>query len=108
MIREYRDARPQPAIRADTNWSTIAAGPYHTVGLKSDGTLWAWGRNYYGQLGDGTPISRASADFPEPPGPCRQRKGTLRGYRLHRPLTDSLDGARLDGARLFVYLNWKA
>ncbi len=37
-----------------TNWSAIAMGRYHTVALKSDGTLWAWGENYRGQLGDGT------------------------------------------------------
>ncbi len=27
----------------------IAAGSDHTVALKSDGTVVAWGRNYYGQ-----------------------------------------------------------
>ena len=32
----------------------IAGGGYHTIALKFDGTVWAWGRNSYGQLGDGT------------------------------------------------------
>ena len=36
----------------------MAAGDGHTIGLKSDGTLWAWGRNNYGQLGDGTYMQR--------------------------------------------------
>ncbi|HZD60824.1 MAG TPA: RCC1 repeat-containing protein, partial [Anaerolineae bacterium] len=26
----------------------------HSLALKSDGTVWAWGGNWYGQLGDGT------------------------------------------------------
>ena len=32
----------------------ISSGSYHTVYLKSDGTVWAAGRNNFGQLGDGT------------------------------------------------------
>src|SRR4051812_37950259 len=28
----------------------VAAGNDHTVALKSDGAVWAWGRNIYGQL----------------------------------------------------------
>jgi alpha-tubulin suppressor-like RCC1 family protein len=31
----------------------IAAGGQHSLALKSDGTVWAWGYGFYGQLGDG-------------------------------------------------------
>ena len=31
----------------------LAAG-HHTLAVKQDGTVWAWGYNGYGQLGDGT------------------------------------------------------
>ena len=36
----------------------IAAGYYHNLALKSDSTLWTWGRNEYGQLGTGTTTQR--------------------------------------------------
>ena len=29
----------------------VAAGGGHSLALKKDGTVWAWGTNYYGQLG---------------------------------------------------------
>ena len=35
-------------------WSQISAGIVHTIAIKTDGTLWAWGTNDYGYLGDGT------------------------------------------------------
>jgi alpha-tubulin suppressor-like RCC1 family protein len=34
--------------------SSIAAGRGYTVALKPDGTVWAWGDNEHGQLGNGT------------------------------------------------------
>lgn len=37
-----------------TGIAAIAGGDSHTVALKDDGMVWAWGRNYGGQLGDGT------------------------------------------------------
>lgn len=43
-------------IGTNTNWVKVSAGSYHTLAIKSDGTLWAWGDNYYGQLGDGTVV----------------------------------------------------
>jgi alpha-tubulin suppressor-like RCC1 family protein len=36
----------------------VAAGALHSVALKADGTVWAWGRNADGQLGDGTASDR--------------------------------------------------
>jgi len=37
-----------------TDVMQIAAGDAHTLAVKRDGTLWAWGSNAFGQLGDGT------------------------------------------------------
>ena len=37
-----------------TNITAIAAGAFHALALRQDGTVWTWGYNYYGRLGDGT------------------------------------------------------
>ena len=38
--------------------TAIAAGYLHSLAIKSDRTLWAWGENFNGQLGDGTTTER--------------------------------------------------
>lgn len=43
---------------ASACWQTVSAGYTHSIGIKTDGTLWAWGDNGYGQLGDGTTASK--------------------------------------------------
>ncbi len=50
-----------PALNSHQYWravlqsvSTFAAGARHSLAVRFDGTLWAWGDNRYGQLGDGT------------------------------------------------------
>jgi alpha-tubulin suppressor-like RCC1 family protein len=36
------------------NLKEISAGRYHSLALKTDGTVWSWGDNFYGQLGNNT------------------------------------------------------
>jgi len=38
-------------------WKSIAAGNTYVLALKTDGTLWAWGDNSFGQFGNGTSTS---------------------------------------------------
>lgn len=50
-----------PSVRTQmpgSNWSKVAAGIRFSLGIKTDGTLWAWGKNDVGQLGDGTTMDR--------------------------------------------------
>lgn len=47
-------------IGTATNWKSVKAGEGHTLALKTNGTLWAWGFNYYGQVGDNTDTDRTT------------------------------------------------
>ncbi|MBI3043893.1 MAG: Ig-like domain repeat protein, partial [Betaproteobacteria bacterium] len=52
--------RPVPAQVANlTGVTAVAAGRFHALALKSDGTVWAWGQNGNGRLGDGSTTNRA-------------------------------------------------
>ncbi len=41
-------------VGSSSGWRGVGAGGSHTCAIKTDGTLWCWGTNHYGQLGDGT------------------------------------------------------
>ena len=51
---------PVQTITYATDWSSVACGHGHSVGIKTDGTLWTWGLNYYGQLGDSSIVDKSS------------------------------------------------
>ena len=59
-IRATSDHDPQTSGEATIGFSTLPArmgtvvpGGSHTVAIGSDGSLWAWGNNEFGQIGDG-------------------------------------------------------
>jgi rubredoxin len=51
---------PIQTIAGGTNWKQVACGGYHTAAIKTDGTLWTWGYNFSGLLGDSTSDSKSS------------------------------------------------
>lgn len=60
----------QPSLRRigmDNDWIDASSSGSHCLALKSDGTMWAWGENLYGQLGTGIGDRRnADRDTPLP------------------------------------------
>ena len=50
MTAVYKvEVKPAAAVA----FPQVAGGRDFSIGLKADGTVWAWGNNQYGQLGDG-------------------------------------------------------
>jgi len=43
LVQEFTDS---------TDWIEVSAGENYTVALKSDNTMWGWGENSYGQIGN--------------------------------------------------------
>lgn len=55
----YRSSPVQ--IGSDTTWTSTASNSgFTTLALKIDGSLWSWGRNFYGTLGQNDTIYRSS------------------------------------------------
>ena len=43
---------PVTTFSGGTNWKQVSGGFLHTAAIKTDGTLWTWGRGTSGQLGN--------------------------------------------------------
>jgi alpha-tubulin suppressor-like RCC1 family protein len=57
---ETNRSTPVTTFAGGTNWKQVSSGQQHTAAIKTDGTLWTWGRNNYGQLGDNTITNRST------------------------------------------------
>ena len=42
---------PVTTLIGQNNWKQVDGGNLHTAAIKTDGTLWTWGKNFEGQLG---------------------------------------------------------
>ena len=51
---------PVQTITFANNWKQVSISKFHAAAIKTDGTLWCWGSNSYGQLGDNTVIPKSS------------------------------------------------
>lgn len=47
-------------VGALTTWVALTAGTDHTCGTQTNGSMWCWGNNSSGQLGDGSTVNRVS------------------------------------------------
>ena len=45
-------------VGTDTDWARLDLGDLDLFAIKNDGSLWSWGANASGELGDGTKIQR--------------------------------------------------
>ncbi len=45
-------------VGADNNWAQVDSSQRFNCALKKDKTMWCWGANEYGQLGDGSTVNR--------------------------------------------------
>jgi alpha-tubulin suppressor-like RCC1 family protein len=59
------DATPTPTQVGTDLYTQLAAGQQHSLALRPNGSLWAWGNNFYGQLGNPTNMG-ANAANPAP------------------------------------------
>jgi alpha-tubulin suppressor-like RCC1 family protein len=46
-----------PTLVNLAKWTQVSIGNEHVLGIQTDGSLWAWGNNSFGELGNGTQVS---------------------------------------------------
>ena len=86
-ITDWRSAVPAEVSNL-TDIVMLAADERHNIALKKDGTVWTWGTNGEGQLGDGSTSASALLPFsivaPGPGHRYRNGTGARHGSRIGR------------------------
>ena len=59
---------PTQIYGSGTNWSSVISLQYGAVAIKTDGTLWSWGYNNFGQLGQNSPAPSKRSSPVQVPG----------------------------------------
>ena len=67
---QYLDDVRNTPTRIMENVASVSVGPAHVLAIRTDGSLYAWGHNHYGVIGDGSPMP-ASSIPPSHPTPVR-------------------------------------
>lgn len=57
---EVDRAAPVPVATPVQRWRAVAMGDSHACGIAANGAVYCWGYSGFGQLGDGTSITRSS------------------------------------------------
>jgi alpha-tubulin suppressor-like RCC1 family protein len=70
-------------VGSDSTWIAGSVGFNSTCAIKSNGTLWCWGDNSYGQLGNGsTDASLVPAQSTRNASIPQVHKGTMKSYAM--------------------------
>lgn len=81
-----------------SNAKTISAGGWHSAALKNDGTVWTWGWNLEGQLGDGSTTDKTvPTQVPSLSGVIKIAAGTYHTLALKNDGTVWAWGDNLNG-----------
>ena len=51
---------PVSVVGGFTDWCQVSVLNEHSLGVRTEGTAWAWGRNVSGELGDNTTVNKSS------------------------------------------------